>query len=89
MGEIFLGAADRNRESLWKTMTTEIILGEPIEVSVDVTKKAISTMKNTKASGPGGISPELISNATENLFRMTTDLFNICLKGEIVPEDEK
>jgi hypothetical protein len=43
-------------------------------------------MKNRKASGPGGITAEVVKNGRSELKQMAA-LFNKCIHKEIVPEE--
>ncbi|XP_072402128.1 uncharacterized protein [Diabrotica undecimpunctata] len=60
---------------------------DQIEISLAEVKRAIKTLKNKKAKGPGGILNELIKNGTEKLFRMLHRMFERGLNGEEIPAE--
>lgn len=57
---------------------------------LDITKeevlKALKTMKNGKAAGPGGVVVELLKNGGDILINRITSLFNICVRNRKTPQ---
>ena len=51
--------------------------------------KAIKSLKNRKAPGPGDIPAELIKCGTDKLFLCIRDLMEKCIRGDEVPKEWK
>lgn len=80
---------DRQQYMNYDLSTPILVEGETINVDLQTVKKAITKLKNGKASGPEGIPAELIKFGTEKLFRLLTKTINMCLNGHPVPEQWK
>lgn len=60
-----------------------------IPITIEDIRKAIKTIKNKKAGGPGDIAPELIKCGTEKLFRIIHGMFGKAINGHNIPDEWK
>ena len=61
--------------------------GQPISITIDMVKKAISKMKSGKAAGPSGIVVEMIKAAGDTGATMIRDLATGIIRDGKVPTD--
>lgn len=62
------------------------VQGQHIDVTKEMTWRAIKSMKNGRAAGPEGIPAELLKNGTEKLNSFLVELFNRLLNnGDPIP----
>ena len=60
-----------------------IIQGKSITVTTKEVRTAVKKLKAGKAAGPGNIPAELLKNAPQKLYKMTAQLFTICINEHI------
>ena len=56
-------------------------------ITVEEVRKSLEKMKNNKAPGPGNIPAELIKNAPIRALEILTNIFNLCLAGDDIPDE--
>jgi len=61
------------------------VLDSPI--SINEVKKAVSKLKNMKATGPDSIANEMMKNGGESLHRALTKMFRLCQEAQWTPPD--
>ena len=61
--------------------------GPPIQITIDMVKKAISKMKSGKAAGPSGIVVEMIKAAGDTGATMIGDLATAIIHDGKIPTD--
>ncbi|XP_044745289.1 uncharacterized protein LOC123307136 [Coccinella septempunctata] len=65
------------------------VKGEEINIDVATLERALTKLKNGRATGPEGIPAELIKNGTRKLFEALTWCVNKFINGAPIPEQWK
>lgn len=87
--EYFKDLLTENRQMTTERIDNVCVRGENHDIPIERISKAINALKNRKASGPGGITSEMIKYGTPKLQRMITTLFNKCMDSGTVPLEWK
>ena len=80
---------DRNQFLQTETNASDNEEYEDVMVTKEEVRRAINSMKNGKAPGPGSISAELVKLAPTMLFEILAKIFSKCIKGDEVPYEWK
>jgi len=60
-----------------------------ITVTTEEVQTAVTKLKIGKAAGPGNIPTELLNNAPQKLYKMTAQLFTVCINKNIISKEWK
>jgi len=81
---------DRIPCTMNETITKETTMEEKlITVTTEEVETAVKKLKIGKAAGQGNIPTELLKNAPQKFYKMTSQLFTICINIHTIPKEWK